>query len=499
MDILSIDALLDALEAHGAEKVIKATRKKPISSFALRTLYSEYSDKEKHLLFLAQYPLLPSELALTISEELKESQVAIATALAANPRTPQQALTTLAKHPHASVRIAVARNPNASPKECQILSRDESAFARAAIAENPALPTFLQFILAEDNEPSVKIALASRENLDTDVAHQLSRDPSALVKAALVGNKNLEPEQFQMWADMDDEVLQNLILREAKRFPASVRNSLRFSTHPSVRFAALDRSPLSLPEMLWLAESDYADDRVYLAQKPELPSAIQRILAQDTSEKVRRYLASSGNLQQEIAERIATSHDLQACLSLAKNPQTSPEIIGELCLHPDPQVATFVAYREDLSDSHWDLLINHREDTAVAEHIAFQAIDYPNIESAAAERFAASPNPSLRAFAAAAMNLAPATLVALSQDICDKVRESAVQNPNLPEPQLRALCYDENMEIANLAEKSIAMRIQDSNTSQQRINEPRQATVPSNISQDSRKKMLTKIITFFKE
>lgn len=497
MDILSINDLLDALEEHGPEKVIKATRKKPISSFALRSLYSEYADNDEYLHFLAQYPLLPSELAQAIAADLKPKQVPVAGALAGNPRTPAQSLGLLAAHKNASVRIAVASNPNVSPKECQTLAQDEATFVRAAIAQNPSLPTYLQFILATDDEPAVKIALAERENLDGDVAHHLSRDTSALVKAALLQNKYLDPELFQMWADSDDEILQSLLQRQAEKFPASVRNSLRYSPHPTVRFTALDSSPISLSEMLWLAESETIEDRVYLAQKPNLPAAIQRILAQDTSAKVRRYLAASASIQQDIAERVATSHDLQACIALAKNPNVNPELIGELCLHSDPQVATLVAYREDLNEHHWDLLINQRTDTAVAEHIAFQAIDYPEIESDVAERFAASPNPSLRAFAAAALELSPTTLATLSHDICDKVRESVACNPNVPEPQLRELCYDENQDIANAAEKTIAQRLQSANTS-----EPIKTFHPTATAArtgGSRKTILKNILSFFKE
>ncbi len=497
MDILSINDLLDALEEHGSEKVIKATRKRPISSFALRSLYSEYSDNAEYLLFLAQYPLLPSELAQSIAADLKPKQVEIAVALANNPRSPAQTLGQLATHPHASVRIAVAGNPNVSPKECQTLAQDETTFVRAAIAQNPSLPTYLQFILASDSEPAVKIALAERDNLDGDAAHHLSRDPSALVKAALLQNKALDPELFQMWADMDDEILQSLLQSKADKFPATVRNSLRYSPHTSVRFAALDSNPLSLPEMLWLAESDTIEDRVYLAQKPNLPAAIQRILAQDTSAKVRRYLAASANIQQDIAERIATSHDLQACITLAKNPNASPELVSELCLHPDPQVATLVAYREDLNDHHWDLLINQRSDTTVAEHIAFQAIDYPHIEATVAERFATSPNPSLRAFAAAALDIPPSALVTLSHDICDKVRESVANNPKLPEPQLRELCYDANQDIANAAEKTIAQRLQAANTSEPQ--KPFQQTATAARPSGARKTILKNILSFFKE
>ncbi|MCH6255643.1 hypothetical protein MLD52_03735 [Puniceicoccaceae bacterium K14] len=499
MDLHSINDLVDALEEHGGEAVIKATRKKPISSFALRDLYKHYSDNKEFVLFLAQYPLIPSELAETISTELTDEDVEIAQALACNPRAPQQTLNRLGEHPSPAVRLILARNPNVTPKECQQLALDESTFVRATIAENPSLPSYLQFILAADTEPAVKTALAGRSNIDLDVAFHLSQDPSFLVKTAVLNNKEIEPEMFQMWADLDDETNQHLLIRRKEDHPKSVLQSVRYSTHPTARFAAMDLKPLNEAEMLWLAESDYSEDRIYLAKQPQIPAAIQRILAQDTSEKVRRHLADNDALEADIAERIAASHDVQACSALAKNSNTSHEVLSQLCLHPSPDVATLVAYRDDLQDSHWDLLVNNREDSTVAEHIAFQGIEYPHIQSTIAEYFATNDNPSLRAFAALALNQPPQVILTLSQDHCEKVREAAANNPNIPEQALRALIYDTNKEIAEVAEKALFNRKHPTTSSESDDtsdeSSPRLTSSPSG----SRRKILNKILTFFNE
>ena len=93
------------------------------------------------------------------------------------------------------------------------------------IAANPSLPNYLQFILAEDSEPSVKIALAARANLDLDVAAHLAADDNALVKAAVLQNKELEPEIFQMWADLDDETCQMLLLRRSQDLHPTILES----------------------------------------------------------------------------------------------------------------------------------------------------------------------------------------------------------------------------------------------------------------------------------
>ncbi len=502
MDLLSINELVEALEEHGGEAIIKATRKKPISSFALRDLYKHYPDEDAFILFLAQYPLVPSELAETIASDLDPKKVEIAQALARNPRSAQLTLNRLCGHNSAAVRLTLARNPNITPKECQLLVQDESAFVRASVAENPSLPSYLQFILADDAEPAVKIALAGRSNLDLDVAFHLSRDSSFLVKTAVLNNRELEPEIFQLWADLDDEVTQHLLLRRKDDHSKTVLNSIRYSTHPSPRFAAMDLNSLSASEMLWLAESDYSEDRTYLAQQPNIPAAIQRILAQDASEKVRRHLAKNTELEPNIAERIAASHDIQACSVLAKNPKTSPEVISQLCLHPSSDVATLVAYRDDLNYSHWELLVNQRQDSTVAEHIAFQGVEYPHIETTIAEKFATSENPSLRAFAALALSQPQQMILTLSQDHCEKVREAAVSNPNIPEQALRTLSYDPNKDIAEIAEKALYQRIHPTISKPDDEQEDTPQNSPSHDDDQpnrSRRKILNKILTFFKE
>ena len=493
MEIQSANDLIEHIEEHGADATLKANRKKPLPSRALRDLYSYCGDEHEKVLFLATYPLIPSDLAEDISAEKSQLWEDVAIALASNPRSPQQSLNRLCSHASTAVRLTLAANPNLSPKEFQILADDADPFVRATAAENPSLPNFLQFVLAADPEVSVKAALAARPNLDPDVAHHLSRDPSILVKTAVICHAAVEDEQGQLWADLDDLPTQLLLLKTKHADTRSILQSLRFSPHHAARVEALKKQPLKPYEMLWLAESDYVEDRLFLATQDQLPTAIQRILAQDSSDKVRRHLAANPSLDPAIALHIAASVDTQACSALAKNPSVSAALVAELCLHPNPDVATLVAYREDLEERHWDLLINHRTDTRVAQHIAFQGIEYSEINERNAARFAQSKNPSLRAFAALSIHLSPESLATLSMDPCDKVREAAASNPRIPEGPLRELCYDLKRDIAEIAEKTLGRRL--------RSNEAPMTAAPdyTRAASESRAKILDKIITFFKD
>ena len=398
--IETCDDLIEQIEALGIEETVKAYRKPPLHTRILRDLYELYIDVPKYVEFLAHYPLIPSDLAERIAQETDPEHVGIAHGLAGNPRSSQQTLNRLTQHDKVDVRLELAANPNLTPKEFQAMVQDQSPYVRAAIAKNPSLPNSLQFILADDTEAIVLIALTLRKNLDLDIAVQLGTHGDPLVRGAIVNQWSQDPELLQMWSDLDDSLNQQLLLQRSAKLEASAIEALSYAPDPEVRSSAVAEETLSGALMLWLAESDHIDDRIALAERPNLPNSIQRLLAQDSSPKVRRRLAANTDLAPSLALHIASSSDLLACRALAKNPAIDFACLSELCLHTDDHIALLVAYREDLSDQHLDLLINHRASSTVAEHLAYQGFGYKNIQAEPVAALAASEAPSLRVFAA---------------------------------------------------------------------------------------------------
>lgn len=456
--------LVAQIDAIGVAATVKLHRKPPLLTRILRDLYDLYHDQDRYLSFLAHYPLIPSDLADQIASTLEADKVDIAIGLAGNPRCPQQTLNRLVDHPDVGVRHALAANPNLTPKEIQVLIQDPNEFVRAALAENPALPNHLQFILADDCSTAVRVTLSERKNLDTDVAVHLANSENALVSASTILNYTLDEELLQLWADHHQQRQQLLLLKRAKALPAGVQVALRTSPHPLVCRTALKAGPLTGPEMLYLAQSEDTRDRSFLAEQSDLPASIQRLLAQDASPRVRRRLAANNTIHEAIALHIVASNDLSSARALAKNPATSDAALRELCLHSEDDIALLVAYRDDLQAEHYDLLINHRESYSVAEHLAYQEIEYDNLSQAVAQKLAQHEAPSVRAFAARSTLLDDATRSQLVQDPSPQVRQRLAHNPSLSEGQLRILLEDEVRKVIFAAEENFAARIRKENT-----------------------------------
>ncbi len=487
--------LVDAIDAHGIEETVKAYRKPPLHTRILRELYDLYLDQPKYVEFLAHYPLIPSDLAERIAEEADEAQVEIACGLASNPRSSQQTLNRLTTHPDTSVRLALAANPNLTPKECQALVVDDNPYIRATLAGNPALPVQQQFILSADENPGVRIALSTRKTLDLDIAVHLSHDNDPMVRAAIINMWSQDPELLHLWAERDDAQQQQLLFRRNKPLEPALLDTLRLSPHSDTRQQALERAGLSGPHMLWLAESDDTEDRIFLAEQSDLPAGIQRILAQDSSPKVRRRLAANAGIDAGIALHIAASDDLPACRALAKNPAIQDECIARLCTHADDNIALLVAYRDDLNDDHRDLLFNHRLSPGAAEHLAYQGIGYKRLCTDTAETLARAEAPSLRAFAAHSANLADETFKRLSQDPADQVRHAVANNPATPEQYLQALTTDSNRDILFAAEDNLIRRLR----TQEKASEAIDESTPYDDEPEQGRDLLKKIITFFKD
>jgi uncharacterized protein (DUF2336 family) len=496
VQINTSDDLVAQIDALGVADTVKAYRKPPLPTRILRDLYELYHDQDRYLEFLAHYPLIPSDLADLIAAELDPNKTAIATGLAANPRCPQQALNRLVQHPEVAVRHALASNPNLTPKEFQIMVADDNPFVRSAIAQNSSLPVHLQFLLAADASSAVRIALAGRKNLDPDIAVHLAECDDTAVRAAVIMHCNLDDELLQLWADGDHLAQQLLLLRRPAALARSTQTALHFSPHAFVCRSAVHGQALSGPQMLFFAESDDTRDRIFLAEQSDLPASIQRILAQDASPKVRRRLAANGSLHESIALHIAASSDLGSCRALAKNPSISDTVIAYLCGHPEDEIALLIAYRDDLNDTHRDLLINQRDSLTVAEHCAYLEVDYAAVSEAIAEQLAHSDAPSLRAFSAHSAHLSGRVRTRLAGDPSEAVRLALASNPSLDDTQLKQLCADSSRAVVFAAEETYSLRLRQRGQTAA-TSDPTAATAPA--PRPRKPALFNKIVNFFGE
>lgn len=449
----TVEELIDLIEIKGVAGAIRATRRPPLPTRLLRELYQDFRDREQFLLFVASYPLAPSDLAEQVGVQHGDNEK-VATALAGNPRTPPVALQRLAGSAFDAVRVALASHPNLGPREFQSLAASADPAIRAAVASHPNLPIGWQLMLSADTEPKVRACLAARKGIDTDIAVRLSSDEDRTVRSTLLSNPDLHPEIRQMQADLDDPLSQQVLLDVKVDMPDSVWQSLRLAADPLIRQRALQAQPPSGPEILMLAESDDTSDRLFAAGLAALPVAIQRILAGDTSPKVRRRLAAHPQLDESIALQIAASEDSTAAIALAANPNLRPSTIIALCSHSNDAVADILCSRSDLTESHWQILV-HRQNISAAELLAFDRIPFAAIKDWRASELAVSCFPSARAFAAGSRHLPTADFKILLSDRSPQVRRAVASNPAAPAEVLHELAGDNDRELAFAAEDSL--------------------------------------------
>lgn len=457
---ISAKQLLVQIRDEGVAATVQAYRRDLLSSRTLIELFENEPDREARL-FLASYPTVPSALIEWMLETEEDNEVLCA--LAQNPRTAQPLLIRMIEHATPAVQLAMASNKQLGPRECDLLIESESWAVRASLAENPVLSSHQQAVLATDPEPAVRLALASNKRLDPDVAIKLSEDPSAIVRTHLITKINLDDAILQIWADSDHLEKQQLLLERTKR-SERIDESLSLSTHAQIRMAALQAREPSPVELMGLAESDALEERLFVAGLENLPISMQRLLAQDPHPKVRATLVSNPHIAEGVALHIISAGDPDTCEKLAENPALTPAVITELCHHDVLEVLLRVAYRDDLTEEHLDILVNKRQNLQVIKHLAMQKTIFHDTEAALAEQLAISRQPSLRAFAA--------------------------YSKRLPQTRLLSLTRDPAKNVRTIAQKTLELR-------EQEAAEPAQPDMPGEHSEE--KTILNRIVNFFAE
>jgi hypothetical protein len=121
-------------------------------------------------------------------------------AVAANPNTPIETLSVLAKDPDDKIRWAVIKNPVTSEELlAYILEHDPNTAIREAVAEHPTIKSLTQKALTTEDPqiiltlankpfPCVRRALATNSNLTSAIIELLFKDPRWRVRFALAKN-----------------------------------------------------------------------------------------------------------------------------------------------------------------------------------------------------------------------------------------------------------------------------------------------------------------------
>lgn len=450
-DEITLESLKKEIRREGIRGTANAHKNFPLPTRVIKELY-ETEPESIDLLFIASYPTSPSLILEDIAQEISDTEVL--TALAHNPRTPQTILNKLSRNEAASIRTAIAGNRLISARDFENLLQDPVEAVRRALATNAGLRPHQQAQLAQDSSAAVRMSLIQNKSLDTTIAIQLSLDSSVIVRTHAITRSKVDDEVLLHWANSNIEEIQLALFSRRNMTPA-VFDLLKFSPHASVRKLARNKDILKDSELLWLAESDSVEDRMFVLESRNIPASIQRILAQDPSSSVRIKLGLYSGIDNKLAMHIATNGETSVCLALSNNPNISSEVIQALCEHENIDVVKRVVYRDDLKNSHLDYLVNVRKDLSIIDHLAIQEVVFPKIKEDLAQEWIRSRKASIRAFASHALSLSDGQLEFLSIDPSHIVRAAVARNKNIPPKLLIQLEDDDHPEVVNSARKAM--------------------------------------------
>jgi len=482
---IQLEELLEAIREKGPEKVVQEYKRNPLPSRMLIDLYSEHAELEV-LRFLALYPTVPSQ----VLEDLIDSCLdpAVQVAAATNPRCSQLMLVRMAQRGGTAVRKVLAANRFLSPKLTGDLLRDPSLHTRTALAKNSAIQNNYQTMLVADEAPAVRAALATVSKLPEEILHTLSDDASAVVRACIFSLSKASPELLTSWAQTESVEIQQLLLTR-KNLPPAAQRVLSGSRDPAVQ-EAIDPAVDPAPHTLFArAESELEMIRLRTAKREDLPEEIQHVLANDPLINVRVALASNPAITPEIAMCIATSHDRPASLALAENPNLPTEASLELCHHELDEVRLRMAYRDDLTVEHLDILINQHDDPNLIGHLALRGVIYTGTIRERAEQILEQKAPSLRRFAATSQHLSAAQKRTLCADPSATVRLALCANDSLTEQELTALISDWNPDVSAAAETHLIHRTAREETAPVQENDPKEESTG----------LVSQLVRFFKD
>jgi hypothetical protein len=445
-DVL-LEELLEAIREKGPQKVVQQYRHNLLPSRLLIDLYSDHPELDV-LCFLAQYPTVPSQVLEDLTEAYTDP--AIQAAAATNPRCSQLMLVRMAQQGGPEIRKALAANRFHSPKVSGDLARDPDLHVRIALAQNSAIKGIYQSVLVIDEAPSVRLALSNCAKLSDELLQTLSDDESAVVRSNVFAKSKASSDLLTSWSLNESPEIQRLLLLR-KKLPPTAQRALSLSNDPVVQ-NAIDEVLIPTPDtLLARAESEQDAVRLRTAQREDLPEEIQHILASDPLIDVRVALASNPSIASEIALCIAMSHDRPACLALAENEKLPTEAALELCHHELNDVRLRMAYRNDLTDQHLDILVNQHDDLNLVGHLALRGAIYTQTSAERIEQLLEEKSPSHRRFASTSIHLTSAQKRILIADPSPAVRLALCNNETLDYDETEALASDWNVEVAEKA------------------------------------------------
>ncbi|PHM10468.1 hypothetical protein [Nostoc sp. 'Peltigera malacea cyanobiont' DB3992] len=412
---------------------------------------------------------------IPILEQLaKDSDATIRQVVCQNPNLPLPILLDLTQDENVNVRLILVRHRSSQIEILKRLAQDESDWVRAEIAANKNTPVEILTQLAQDSSRRVCGTLTGNQNTPVEVLEFLGVEKklasaynrktpgnalAAVVEDTLKRDSRTQKEVFEY-------LLRNL---EGSQMPASTLEKLSTNTtswirsdvahHRNTPLSALEkmiddtyepvlwgiaRNPNSSPQLLERLLNKH-DEEVTgaMVERNEIPVNLMERLLENKSQYVREVVASSHNLPPELmAKIIATESEEPVLISLARNPNLTPELLTQFIQHSNANVRTALVRHPNLTEAHWQQLAQDRA-LPVREAVAVSG----NVPAQVLELLSTDEKVEVRLKVARNSRTPESALVALTRDEDLTIRAAVATNPNLPSAQLEQLAQDEKVEV----------------------------------------------------
>jgi hypothetical protein len=268
---------------------------------------------------IAKNPSLPAKFATWMAEDV---HVQVRQSLATNLNISENVILKLASDKKISVRCAIAKHPNLPIEYLESFSKDASYLLRDAVASNPSINSEILTRLSQDTEWGVRRSVAGNPRASSEVLVSLSSDTESEVVDAITNNHLTPPEILTRLLEVFNQ-------GEKSRYRSNILMNPSF---PEPKALEIYENAM-LPVTPSPDEEDHedtelvmtSDDRISIAQRPNLSSKFIEKIIDDPYSIVRSNLARNECVVDKFLSQLALDSDESVRTNVYRNPNSSAE------------------------------------------------------------------------------------------------------------------------------------------------------------------------------
>lgn len=320
------------------------------------------SDEDYYIRWdVAENPSTPAEI---LQQLAKDSHERVRSGVAGNHNTPIEILESFATDSDLNIRYRVAGNPSTPAEILKSLISDYNNLILRAVAGNPSTPAQILVMLADDSEDWFDEYVANNFNQYSDytkkdvvfseyggIVENIAKNPSTPIavlrslasdadyqgrKYYIVENPNAPGEILESFVGVEDR--DNGVYSLVAKHPNTPRkvlesfinipekNSIHNYYNDEVRESVADNPNAPVEILKLLAKDKSLRIRFRVARNHNTPINLLESLANESNHYIREAVAKNANIPLEMLEKLANDSNLVVRESVSENPHCTLKI-----------------------------------------------------------------------------------------------------------------------------------------------------------------------------